>query len=61
MRRGVELRCASQKDLIMDEEPKRQEPEILPPVPQGEPGRSTPEIPPDKDVPAKSVPIQAEG
>ena len=48
------------EEPIMDEEPKRQEPEILPPVPQVEPGRSTPEIPPE-DVPAKSVPIQAEG
>ena len=45
----------------MDEEPKRQEPEILPPVPQVEPGRSTPEIPPDRDVPEKNVPIRAEG
>lgn len=60
MRRGVELRAPVRRP-IMDEEPKRQEPEILPPVPQVEPGRSTPEIPPDKDVPAKSVPIQAEG
>jgi hypothetical protein len=45
----------------MDQEPKRQEPEILPPVPQAEPGRSMPEIPPDKDVPEKSVPTQGEG
>ena len=45
----------------MDEEPKRQEPEILPPVPQVEPGRSMREILPDKGVPEKSVPTQGEG
>ena len=46
---------------MMDEAPKRQEPEILPPVPRVEPGRSMPEIPPDKGVPEKSVPTQGEG
>jgi hypothetical protein len=37
----------------MNSEPKRQEPEIVPPVPNMVPGRSMPEIPPDKDAPQK--------
>jgi hypothetical protein len=44
----------------MDSEPKRQEPEIMPPVPEVEPARNVPEIPPDKDAPEKKSPIQAE-
>ena len=43
----------------MDQEPKRQEPEIMPPRPQAEPGRSVPEIPPN-DVPEKTSPVQGE-
>jgi hypothetical protein len=42
----------------MDDEPKRQEPEIMPPVPNVVPGRSAPEIPPDKDTPEKKSPIE---
>jgi len=42
----------------MDDEPKKQEPEIMPPVPKVAPGRNAPEIPPDKDAPEKNVPIQ---
>jgi hypothetical protein len=42
----------------MDKEPKRQEPEIMPPRPQVEPGRSVPEIPPDNDVPQKTTPAR---
>jgi hypothetical protein len=44
----------------MANEPKRQEPEIPPPVPQKEPERDMPEIPPDKDAPQKISPIRAE-
>jgi hypothetical protein len=44
----------------MDGEPKKQEPEIMPPVPEVEPGRNMPEIPPDKDAPDKKSPIRAE-
>jgi hypothetical protein len=40
----------------MDNEPKRQEPEILPPVPVDEPERVMPEIPSNKDVPEKKSP-----
>jgi hypothetical protein len=43
----------------MADEPKRQEPEIMPPVPQEEPQRNVPEIPPDKDAPEKDAPIRA--
>ena len=42
----------------MDKESKRQEPEIMPPRPQVEPGRSVPEIPPDNDVPQKTTPAR---
>jgi hypothetical protein len=42
----------------MDGGPKRQEPEIMPPVPNMVPGRSVPEIPPDKDAPEKKGPTQ---
>jgi hypothetical protein len=45
----------------MNDEPKIQEPEIMPPVPEVEPERSVPEIPSDKDVPEKKGPVQAEG
>ena len=41
---------------------KKQEPEIMPPVPKVEPvepERPGPEIPPDKDVPEKESPIRA--
>jgi hypothetical protein len=44
----------------MGGEPKKQEPEIMPPVPQVEPQRNVPEVPPDKDAPEKKSPIQAE-
>jgi hypothetical protein len=40
----------------MNDEPKKQEPEIMPPVPEVEPERNVPEIPPDKDVPEKKGP-----
>jgi hypothetical protein len=45
----------------MNDEPKKQEPEIMPPVPEVEPERNVPEIPPDKDAPEKKGPTQAEG
>jgi hypothetical protein len=45
----------------MNDEPKKQEPEIMPPLPEVEPERNLPEIPLDKDVPEKKGPIQAEG
>jgi len=44
----------------MANEPKRQEPDIAPPIPQMEPNRGVPEIPPDKDAPEKKGPIQAD-
>ena len=44
----------------MADEPKTQEPEIPPPVPEVEPDRIVPEIPQDKDAPEKKGPIQAE-
>jgi hypothetical protein len=45
---------------VMNNEPKRQEPEIMPPVPKGEPERLVPEIPPDKDAPERKTPIRGE-
>jgi hypothetical protein len=42
----------------MDNEPRRQDPEIMPPVPNVVPERSTPEIPADKDAPEKKGPVQ---
>jgi hypothetical protein len=48
------------KGLAMDNEPKRVEPEITPPVPETEPGRSVPEIPPDKDALEKNGPLRGE-
>jgi hypothetical protein len=43
----------------MDTEPKKQEPEIVPPVPVVEPARNVPEIPPDKDTPKKTRLVHA--
>ena len=43
----------------MDKAPKRQEPEIMPPVAQVEPGGSVPEIPPD-NLPEKRTPTRGE-
>ncbi len=40
----------------MDNEPKRPQPEIMPPVPNVQPEREVPEIPPDKDAPEKNSP-----
>jgi len=42
----------------MGNEPKRQEPEIMPPVTEVEPERRIPEIPPDKDAPEKQSPVK---
>jgi hypothetical protein len=42
----------------MDDEPKRREPEIVPPVPNVVPERNVPEIPPDKDAPEKKGPVR---
>ena len=44
----------------MNKEPKRQEPEIMTPRPQVEPGRNVPEIPPDNDVPEKTTTVRGE-
>jgi hypothetical protein len=44
----------------MDDQPKRQEPEIMPPAPQVEPQRDRPEIPADKDAPEKESPTRGE-
>jgi hypothetical protein len=40
----------------MATEPKKQEPDIMPPIPDVEPGRDLPEIPQDKDMPEKKAP-----
>lgn len=44
---------------IMNNEPKKPEPEIMPPVPNRAPERTVPEIPPDKDAPEKETPTRA--
>jgi hypothetical protein len=44
---------------IMDNDPKRPEPEIMPTHPKEEPERVRPEIPPDKDAPQKESPLRA--
>jgi hypothetical protein len=49
------------KGDAMNGEPKKQEPEIIPPVPEIEPERNVPEIPPDKDAPERKGPIRSEG
>jgi len=59
--RNERLLSIELKGDAMNEEPKKQEPEIMPPVPVVEPDRNTPEIPPDKDAPEKKGPIQAKG
>jgi hypothetical protein len=54
--------AVKKKSDAMNDEPKKQEPEIMPPVPKMEPvepERPGPEIPPDKDVPEKESPIRA--
>jgi hypothetical protein len=43
----------------MANEPKRQEPEIMPPRPNVEPQRTPPEIPQDKDTPESNTPVRA--
>jgi hypothetical protein len=52
---------ATKKRKVMDTEPKKQEPEIVPPAPIVEPERNEPEIPPDKDTPEKRSPVRASG
>jgi hypothetical protein len=42
----------------MASEPKRQEPEIVPPKPDVEPQRSPVEIPQDKDAPERNAPVR---
>jgi hypothetical protein len=44
----------------MNNEPKRQEPEIMPPVPKVEPERQIPEIPPEREVPERRTPVRGE-
>jgi len=46
--------------VVVNGEPKKQEPEIMPPVPEVEPEQNVPEIPPNKDPPEKKSPIEAE-
>jgi hypothetical protein len=43
----------------MNGEPRKQELDIMPPVPKVEPEPEVPEIPPDKDAPEKKGPIRA--
>jgi hypothetical protein len=40
----------------MNDEPRKQEPEIMPPVPDVEPQRSPQEVPQDKDAPQRESP-----
>jgi hypothetical protein len=42
----------------MDNKQQREMPEIMPPRPEIEPQRDTPEIPADKDAPEKKTPVQ---
>jgi hypothetical protein len=42
----------------MAEQPKRQEPEIMPPKPNVEPQRSPTEIPQDKHTPERNAPAR---
>jgi hypothetical protein len=51
--------CGQKESDAMNDEPKKQEPEIMPPVPKVEPERPGPEIPPDKDAPERESPIRA--
>jgi hypothetical protein len=43
----------------MNNEPKKREPEIMPPLPKEDPVRPPPEIPSDKDAPQKETPLRA--
>jgi hypothetical protein len=60
-RLGLLSGCPRQKRKRhpMNGEPKKQEPEIMPPVPEIGPERDIPEIPPDKNAPEKKGPAQA--
>jgi hypothetical protein len=40
----------------MNDEPKKHEPEIMPPVPDVEPQRGPVEVPQDKDTPERQAP-----
>jgi hypothetical protein len=51
----------NKKGHAMNGEPKKQEPEIMPPAPVVEPVRNVPEIPPDKDAPEKKGPVKSGG
>jgi hypothetical protein len=42
------------------DQPKRPEPEIMPPVPKTEPQRPVSETPPDEDAPQKDSPSKGE-
>jgi hypothetical protein len=44
----------------MADQPKREQPEIMPPVPDVEPRRGGVEIPPDQDAPEKNAPTKGE-
>lgn len=48
------------EDSMDMDDPKRQPPEIMPPLPMTEPQRSVPEIPPDIDAPEKNSPTTGE-
>jgi hypothetical protein len=56
--RSFDVQVGQARDIMTDNEPKRPEPEIMPPVPNTEPQRSQPEIPADKDAPAKDSPAK---
>ncbi len=44
---------------MLSADPKKNEPEIMPPVPNVEPGERPVEIPQDKDAPEKQAPERA--
>jgi len=44
----------------MNNEPKKPEPEIMPPLPNEAPVRTPPEIPPDTEAPQKEAPLRSE-
>jgi hypothetical protein len=46
--------------MTMDNESKQPKPEIMPPLPNTEPRRGKPEIPPDEDAPERQQPTRGD-
>jgi hypothetical protein len=57
-RRRVILQRVARTEAM--DQPKRPEPEIMPPVPKAEPQRPVSETPPDEDAPQKDSPSKGE-